>query len=310
MNKSNLFGISKPKGRALLIVVAVIAAVCIIAGVASVIVISAEEARTENVEIICDGTVSVYDLLEEDITTVADLLERDGVILSGNDIVNYPLDEILTVGMKVEVTRIDYTFTTTLEPIPFETEYEDTTLLAIGDEQVKVEGVEGVIEKTITTKFVNGKAVSSYVSDTKTTAPVNEVILKGTALSEPYCKTEGNFKLENGVPTEYAYVVTGKVTAYTAREGCGTYSGRPLVIGSIAVNPDIIPFGSEVYIASLDGKRVYGYAIASDTGDLTEVVADVFMGVTSEHYKDACQWGAQFCNVYVLTVGDNSVSWM
>ena len=65
-----------------------------------------------------------------------------------------------------------------------------------------------------------------------------------------------------------------------------------------------------IYICSKDGKRVYGYAIAADAGDLTEVVADVFMGVTSEHYKDACQWGAQFCDVYVITKGDNSVSWM
>ena len=154
--------------------------------------------------------------------------------------------------------------------------------------------------------MVNSKAIVE-----EETEPIDEVILVGTAKNEPVSKREGNFRLVNGIPESYEYKLSGKATAYTAREGCGTYSGRPLVVGSVAVDPEIIPFGSELYIVSKDGSHVYGYAVASDTGDLTEagVLVDCFMGITETNYDDACRWGARFCDVYVLSVGDNSVSW-
>lgn len=36
--------------------------------------------------------------------------------------------------------------------------------------------------------------------------------------------------------------------------------------GHIAVNPKQFPYGTELYIVSLDGKFVYGYCMAADTG--------------------------------------------
>lgn len=242
--------------------------------------------------------------------TVGELLASEGIILGENDEINIPVDEVIDRDMKIRVDRVVYIESETVTPIEYETVYEESTLYEIGNEFVSRQGEQGTITTTYYEKLVNGEVVSSEITGTTTVNPVNEVVTVGTAKSEPVSKRIGNFKLENGVPTDYAYIVSGKVTAYTAPEGSGTYSGRPLGVGTVAVNPDIIPFGSELYICSKDGTHVYGYAIAADTGDLTEVVADVFMGVTSEHYGDACRWGAQFCDVYVLKVGDNSVSWM
>ena len=34
----------------------------------------------------------------------------------------------------------------------------------------------------------------------------------------------------------------------------------------MAVDPDVIPYGTKLYITSTDGKFVYGYAVATDTG--------------------------------------------
>lgn len=242
--------------------------------------------------------------------TVAELLESEGIILSENDELSVPADTVINSNMEIVVDRVVYIETEKVTPIDYETVYEESSLYEIGHEFVSREGELGTISTTYYEKLVNGEVVSSVVTGTTTINPVSEVITIGTALNEPYSKRIGDFELQNGVPTEYAYIVSGKVTAYTAPEGAGTYSGRTLGVGTVAVNPDIIPFGSELYICSKDGTHVYGYAIAADTGDLTEVVADVFMGVTSEHYGDACRWGAQFCDVYVLSVGDNSVSWM
>lgn len=271
--------------------------------------ISADSGVPENVltvSITADGRTLTA---ETEAVTVGELLACTDIVLGENDEVNVPLTEEVTDGMKLKVSRIEYRLREKSTFIPYETEYTETPLLKMGDSEVKTAGIDGSIAITIEDKYVNGKKLSSCVIATQRTEPVNEVIAQGTALQTPYSKREGNYRLENGIPTEYAYKLSGKVTSYTAPEGSGTYSGRPLVIGSVGVDPDVIPFGSEVYIVSQDGSKVYGYAIASDTGDITDIIADAYMGVTSEHWDDAMAWCAQFCDVYVLTVGDNSVSW-
>jgi len=240
---------------------------------------------------------------------VSELLEKEGIILGEYDEVIPAIDTIIDDEGEIVVNRVEYIKRSVSEPIYYETDYIESTLLKIGTENLTRAGENGARITTYTEKIVNGETVESKITATTVHEPINEIITVGTAFNEPYSKRLGDFELNEGVPTEYAYVVSGKVTAYTAPPGSGTYSGRPLEIGTVAVNPDIIPFGSELYICSKDGKRVYGYAVAADTGDLTEVVADVFMGLTSEHYADACAWGAQDSYVYVLSVGDNSVSW-
>lgn len=262
----------------------------------------------------CAVTISVDGNLIETVAertdTIAMVFAEEGIILGEHDEVNFALSEKITDNMEITVDRVEYIDVSLSEAIAYETVYEESTLYKMGTEFKSQEGQIGCKVTTFTEKLVNGEVAESKIAYTQVYEPVNEIITVGTAYNEPYSKRLGDFELDGGIPTEYAYIVSGKVTAYTAPPGAGTYSGRKLEVGTVAVNPDIIPFGSELYICSKDGKRVYGYAIAADTGDLTEVVADVFMGLTSEHYDDACDWGAQFCDVYVLTVGDNSVSWM
>lgn len=255
-----------------------------------------------------DGVAEKY---KSDIDlTVKDVLDEKGIILGEYDEISVPADTAVYNGMTITVDRVEYIDVSKSETVEYETVYEESSLYEIGTEFVSQEGQNGCIVTTSREKIVNGVLTESVVISTQEYASTPKIITEGTALSEPYSKKTGDFTLKNGAPTEFEYVVSGKVTAYTAPEGSGTYSGRKLEIGTVAVNPDIIPFGSELYICSKDGKRVYGYAVAADTGDLTEVVADVYMGLTSEHYADACAWGAQDANVYVLKKGDNSISWL
>ena len=59
---------------------------------------------------------------------------------------------------------------------------------------------------------------------------------------------------------------TATAVAYSARPGAGTASGRKAIPGHIAVNPNVIPYGTKLYITTPDNKVVYGYAVAADTG--------------------------------------------
>ncbi len=240
--------------------------------------------------------------------TVGELFARERIRLNEEDSLSIPPETVVSEGMKISVERVEYREREKSQTIPFDTEYKDSPQLKIGDTEVETEGVDGLVTLTFRDKYVNGELVSSEEAGISMTDPVNEVIAHGTALNTPYSKREGNFTLENGIPTEYEYMLNGKVTAYIAPEGAGTYSGRPLVIGSCGVDPDVIPFGSELYIMSEDGSHVYGYAVASDTGYIkgTGIICDAYMG---SDINDAMWWQAQYCNVYVLKVGDNSVSW-
>lgn len=243
--------------------------------------------------------------------TVGELLVRERIALGAYDELNVSTYDIVTENMVINITRVRLETRSRTEYVPYDTVYVDSPYLAMGEKRVAVEGRDGSVTVTTCDKYVSGVLLKTELVDTTSAEPVNEVIECGTAFAEPYSKREGNFTLKDGIPEKYEYVLEGKVTAYTAAEGSGTYSGRPLVIGSCGVDPDVIPFGSEVYIVSKDRTHVYGYAVASDTGDIkgSGVLADAYMGTFADNYDDALNWQAQYCDVYVLSVGDNSVFW-
>ncbi|MCL2694555.1 MAG: 3D domain-containing protein, partial [Oscillospiraceae bacterium] len=129
----------------------------------------------------------------------------------------------------------------------------------------------------------------------------------GTALADPISQREfDEIELFDGRPVNYEFKLSGRSTAYTAPPTSGTASGRPLQVGTVAVDPRVIPYGSLLYIITQCGNIVYGAAVAADTGEFihtTDVVVDVFMGLTSEHLQDARDWGSRRVDVYVINTG-------
>ena len=137
---------------------------------------------------------------------------------------------------------------------------------------------------------------SQVVSVVQTVAPRNTII-RAYQKGAPVSSLEGP-ELVNGVPSTYRAVYTGRATGYTASRGRGA-SGLGLYYGTVAVNPNQIPYGSKLYITSTDGRLVYGYAIATDTGGAMlngSVLVDLFM----ETYYEAAAVGAMQVNVYVI----------
>ena len=103
---------------------------------------------------------------------------------------------------------------------------------------------------------------------------------------------------ENGRPLNYVTTHTGKACAYTANPGALMSTGNTVFQGYVAVDPRIIPYGSELYIVADDGD-VYGYAIAGDTGYSVragDIIVDLFMN----EYSDCIQWGNKHVTIYVL----------
>ena len=98
----------------------------------------------------------------------------------------------------------------------------------------------------------------------------------------PVSPYDFGYTIVNNAPTSYKSVITNaKATGYSAGGyACGA-SGNSLSAGHVAVNPNLIPYGSKLYITSADGSFVYGCAIASDTGTgLIDGIIDVTCSMT------------------------------
>ena len=263
--------------------------------------------RAFDVTVTADGEVKTVSLVDG---TVADVLEKAGITLGEYDEISCDLNDKAYEGMEITVTRVEYVTRTRTAEIPYDTEYTDNTNLTIGTENVITSGVPGKKISTIKEKYVNGKLTDTELLGEKTASqPVTEVVERGTALATPYSKMDDPdaIKLVNGIPENYTRIVSGKSTAYTAGYGARTASGRLAEIGTCAVNPNVIPYGSKLYIVASDGSKVYGYAVAADTGlglmDGT-VAVDLYFGNMAEHYYDSCAWGAVQVDIYVLEEGN------
>ena len=108
-------------------------------------------------------------------------------------------------------------------------------------------------------------------------------------------------------PKTYKSSLVVTATAYTAapeengKWGAVDYFGHPLNLGTVAVDPDIIPLGSKLYITGYgySGLPQGGmYAIASDTGGAIKGKRiDIFVPDSRE---EALKFGIQYVTVYVL----------
>jgi len=241
--------------------------------------------------------------------TVGEILQRAGITVGEDDIVNMPLEATVVQGDEIIVKRVIFREKTYVDPIPYETETQYSNLVQMGEISTK-KGVYGEHTSLRFEKVIDGVVITSeLLSEERTKEPENEIVSKGSALKVPYSKRDfDEIKLdENGLPVDYMRKYTGKSTAYTAGPRAGTASGRPLEIGTVAVDPRKIPYGSLVYVVTTCGSRVYGAAVAADTGGFVHngsgTLIDVYMGLTSDFYSEALRWGVWNVDVYVINEG-------
>ena len=249
--------------------------------------------------------------------TVGDLLEEQQIDVRNTDEVSAPQESEVVQGMTVQIDRITKEQKTRTQEVPFETEYRESSDLYIGEEKVTQEGVNGVRTIVEEIVFKNGEETGrSVISDTVTTAPVNRVITKGTKekpatvaqtqpapvqtpaqepVQEPAAQEEpapdaNTVTLPNGDVVHCSNVISGTSTAYT-HTGSRTATGVWPSVGTISVDPKVIPLGSRLYVSG------YGYGIAQDTGGAIKGnIVDVFFDTEQE----CINWGRRNVTIYVL----------
>lgn len=237
---------------------------------------------------------------------VSDALNALDISLDEDDVIDRGYSEVLFPDMEINITRYDYEERQEEETIEYEVEYVDTTEHTIGYENVLVEGENGVRTYYYRDTYIDGEYIETEdLGSSITKEPVTMVIERGAVTAHPTSEiySPSDTALVDGIPANYTRVLSGRSTAYTAYEGAGTASGRLAQVGVVAVNPNIIPYGSELYIVSQDGSMVYGYAVAGDTGSALmngRALVDLYM----DTYEDCCNWGAVNVDVYILSEGN------
>ena len=259
--------------------------------------------RAFNVTIKADGKTSMATVTGG---TVSDALKTAGVSLSDDDLINVSPYENAVSGMEIVVNRVAYQTVTEETAIDFSVEPTPTAALTKGKTVVYQTGQQGKQVATFEQKLVDGVVTDNKLVSTQIVKqPVTQKQYVGTnpKKMDSSIVPSGSYTLdENGVPTSYSRVITGKATAYSSPRypNVKGASGKLLKPGSVAVDPSIIPYGTLLYIASADGRYVYGYAIAADTGTAMvdgRVLVDCFF----ETYAQSCRFGAKTVNVYVVS---------
>ena len=101
-------------------------------------------------------------------------------------------------------------------------------------------------------------------------------------------------KSDIGEPSRYRRVLTMEATAYSSEDpGCGPYTARGSRVakGLVAVDPNVIPLGTRLYISG------YGPAIADDTGG---AIKGQVIDVAFNSRNEALQFGRRQVTVYIL----------
>lgn len=239
--------------------------------------------------------------------TVSSILKKAGFELDNDDMVEPNKDKKITKTTYIDYTDIEYVNGTYTEVIPhvMETVYSSNQVKGVTK---TVAGKDGLQQVTYVEKLVNGVSAEKMIKETLTLSEaVNGKTIVGTYAPTTLTSTQMISTLKppyqiqldaNGNPVNYTKHMTLQATAYTyTGNNCST--GVAPQPGYVAVNPNHIPYGTKMFIKSSDGKYIYGYAVAADTGGFIKTrPTNIDLFFTT---KSACtNFGRRNIEVYIL----------
>lgn len=241
--------------------------------------------------------------------TVAQLLARLSIHVDAATAVSVPLDTQTEDGMTIAVSRTVHTTEVFTQSIAHKVTYCYDNTIEDGKTVVLTKGVDGQMSSTANVVYVDGKETDRTILDqTVIQQPVDEVIAIGTGseaadpehISGEVVIGDGYIITETGEYLTFNDVIHVEATAYTHTDaGCDfiTAMGTTVKVGTVAVDPQLIPYGTRMFIVSNDGEYVYGIATAEDCGgDIKQNRIDLYYPT----YWECAAFGRRNCTIYVL----------
>ena len=161
---------------------------------------------------------------------------------------------------------------------------KDDTMVQ-GEEEVVQVGQPGLERVQRETLYSNGTVIKTNdVSKVTQREMVPTIIKEGTR----------EVTTSRNIAGRSSRAIVMEASAYLAGDGDGagiTATGVPAVRGIAAVDPDVIPLGTRLFIPG------YGEAIAADTGG---AIVGNKIDLVMDSYGEAMDFGRQDVTVYVL----------
>lgn len=196
-------------------------------------------------------------------STVADALNALGIALGPEDYSAPPLDAPLPDSGEIRVVRVTTELITTEYAIDYSRRTEASDELPLDQVALLQAGQPGLQAEEYAVRYEDGVEVSREMINTwQVLPPQDEVIGYGTQINVQTTQTADG-------PIEYWRAATFYAVSYSpSRSGTSpdapwygrTRTGKILQQGMIAVDPNVIPLGTRMYIPG------YGFATAEDTG--------------------------------------------
>ncbi|HOT91621.1 MAG TPA: ubiquitin-like domain-containing protein [Anaerolineae bacterium] len=194
---------------------------------------------------------------------VGEVLADLGVTLNGQDYTTPALDAPLGNGGEIYVHRVTESVVVEQSPIPYDSVWQADPDSEIDTQRLLQEGAPGVLERRIRLRYEDGQVVDRWVEgESVVLPPTNRVMGYGTKIIVRQLATE------SGV-IEYWRVIRMLATSYSAgTAGVSpsspyygrTATGMQMRHGIVAVDPNVIPLRTQVYVPG------YGIGYAGDTG--------------------------------------------
>ncbi len=256
--------------------------------------------RAFPVEVYADGVLYESEVVSG---TVEDVLAAHNIRLEGDDFVLPALDTAVSPGLSAEVQRVDYEEEVLRTDITDEqAELYHAEILAENPQAELSFSSSDIYDVNYQHTLINGELSESDILSLTPIGTPQDPGKDSLTPGVPHSTIdffEGVELDENGIPTNATRVISGaSTTAYSSSGGSGA-SGLGLYCGTVAVNPNVIPYGTRLFITAPDQSFVYGYAIATDTGTaLMEGTIDI--DLYFETNAECNQFGKRSMDVYVL----------
>jgi uncharacterized protein YabE (DUF348 family)/3D (Asp-Asp-Asp) domain-containing protein len=224
--------------------------------------------------------------------TVKELLEDAGIVLTGTDRVDPPLESPLSEGLRVRVYSYSEQPFMESEAVGHGAVYRLDPELAEG-ETWRVVGSDGVRHREYVIAYEDGVEVSrQLVDEWYDPEPVDTVVYFGTPerVQAAQALPEGL----NVVRVMRVYA-TWYNPASAGRPPSDPYygitsTGVPVTKGIVAVDPSVIPYGTRMYIPG------YGFGVAADTGGA------IVGSIIDLGFPDGVNpgWMSRWIDIYIL----------
>ena len=237
--------------------------------------------------------------------TISALLTRLHITPSPLDMVLVDLSNGIDLTIASDLTYYDHA----VESVAYETTRVPSADLPKGTEQVLQTGKNGTRSIVYEVTYSGGELVSrQFVEETDSTA-VDEIVAYGTSVSSvdrsdrianvsSNADGSGVLTFRSGGTMRFSAVKSMTATAYTSGHGGAdnyTATGTACQVGTVAVDKNVIPLGTRMYIQTSDGRIIYGVAVAEDTGVRGNII-DLYY----DTYAQCISFGRRSCTVYLL----------